>query len=205
MLSVWLMAAMLVVADETRPAEAQPQIRAVDGQVTLHVQNLALSQILDRLAAATGMTLTYDGARPAAPITISVEKISETEAILKLMEGLGVSYVLRTDATGHRVDTLIVSGSGPGRVVANAQPASSAEQAYEEPVADYAHIPLDPAVAEAAGPQGKPDLNNPYLGLPAQHFPQAIQAQQGIDPTGSSGSRNMPPPPMFPGGASYPR
>lgn len=209
----WLVASALVAADPRLP---ETQIRASDGAVTIHAQSLPLSQILDRLASATGMAVTYEGPRPSTPITMSVDGISETEAILKLMEGLGVSYVFRTDLTGERVDVLIVSGAGAGSVVSSSaqqqQPSSTSEQ-YEEPVADYGHIPLDPAVVEANGPQGKPDLNNPYLGLPAQHFPQAVPQQQ-IDPTGSAsqgtGSRNSPGPgpgpaaPSFPQGASYP-
>lgn len=203
--------ALVVMADPLLP---ETQIRASDGAVTIHAQNLPLSQILDRLASATGMAVTYEGTRPSTPITMSVDGISETEAILKLMEGLGVSYVLRTDATGEQVDVLIVSGAGAGRVASSSaqqkSEPSSSEQ-YEEPVADYGHIPLDPAVVEAAGPQGKPDVNNPYLGLPAQHFPQAVPQGPG-DPTGSAsqgtGSRSYPGPgpaaPSFPQGASYP-
>ena len=81
MLYAWVVALALVVADpQARPAE--PQIRAHDGEVTLHVQNLPLSQILDRLSAATGMTLTYEGSRPATQVTMSVDKVSEVEAIL---------------------------------------------------------------------------------------------------------------------------
>lgn len=200
----WLLASALVVAGDARPPE--PEIRAAGGEVTIHAQNLPLSEILDRLSSAIGMDLTYEGARPTTPVTVSVDGISEAEAILKLMEGLGVSYVFRTDATGQRVDLLIVSGAGAGTPVAAAQPARSADTQYEEPVADYGHIPLDPAVAEATGGQGKPDLGIPYLGLPVQHFPQAAPAQQG-DPTGSSqgtGARNTPPAPAFPQGASYP-
>jgi hypothetical protein len=196
----FLLASALAVADDGRPIE--PEIRAAGGEVTIHARNLPLSQILDRLSAATGMDLTYEGARPTTPVTVSVDGISEVEAILKLMEGLGISYVFRTDAAGQRVDLLIVSGSGSGKVMAAAQSPGPAD-AYEEPVADYGHIPLDPAVLEAAGGQVRPDLTNPYMGLPPQHFPQAAPAPPG-DPTGSAGARKMPAPPAFPQGASYP-
>lgn len=198
----WLLAAALVLAEGARlPAL---EVRASGGEVTIHAHNLPLSQILDRLSSATGMDLTYEGTRPSAAVTLNVDNVSEADAILRLMEGLGVSYVFRTDASGQRVDLLIVSGSGAGTLVAAAQPA--ADNGYEEPVADYGHIPLDPAALEAAGGQVKPDLNNPYLGLPPQLFPQAAPGHQP-DPTGSasvSGSRSMPAPPSFPRGASYP-
>jgi hypothetical protein len=193
----WLLATALALSGDAGGSE--PEIRAAGGEVTIHARNLPLSQILDRLSQATGMDLTYEGARPTTPVTVSVEGISEAEAILKLMEGLGVSYVFRTDASGQRVDLLIVSGAGAGAVVAAASQASTPADTYEEPVADYGHIPLDPAVLEAAGGQVKPDLNNPYLGLPPQHFPQPVP---GAAPQGPG---MQPAPPFFPQAASYPR
>jgi len=208
MLSACLISAVLTGA----AGLAEPQIRAVDGQVTIQADKMPLSQILDRLAASSGMKVTYEGARPSMPVTMTVDGISEIEAILRLMEGQGVSYVLATDPTGERVATLIISGVGAGRPVApsSQSSASSSEPAYEEPVADYGHVPLDPAVIEAAGPQGKPDMNNPYLGLPAQHFPPGMPPPP--DPTGAApgtgargGYPNVPmTPPSFPTGASFP-
>jgi hypothetical protein len=195
LLLAWLLASALALQGDAGASE--PEIRAQGGEVTIHARNLPLSQILDRLSQATGMDLTYDGARPTTPVTVSVEGISEAEAILKLMEGLGVSYVFRTDATGQRVDLLIVSGAGAGTLVAASQPSTPVDT-YEEPVADYGHIPLDPAVLEAVGGQVKPDLNNPYLGLPAQHFPQAA-------PGAAPGMPQGPAQPYFPQAASYPR
>ena len=204
LLLAWLLASALAAAGDARSSE--PEIRASGGEVTIHARNLPLSQILDRLSLATGMDLTYEGARPTIPVTVSVDGISEAEAILRLMEGLGVSYVFRTDATGQRVDLLIVSGVGAGTLVAAAQQPSSPVDTYEEPVADYGHIPLDPAALEAAGGAVRPDLTNPYMGLPPQLFPQPPPGGQQNDPTGSSqGARNTPPQPTFPQGISYPR
>jgi hypothetical protein len=192
----WLLASVLVMADALSP---ELEIRAAGGEVTIHAQNLPLSQILDRLSSATGMKLTYEGARPTMPVTVSVDGISEAEAIVKLMEGLGVSYVFRTDATGQRVDLLIVTGAGAGALVAAGKPSGSAEKSSEEPVPDYGHIPVDPGGTEEAAEQEKPDANSPYLMLPVPPPPG--------DKTGSSdgtGVPNMPPAPAFPQGISYP-
>lgn len=198
LLLAWFLASALALQGDARPAE--PEIRAEGGEVTIHARNLPLSQILDRLSQATGMDLTYEGARPTTPVTVTVERLSEVDAIVKLMEGLGVSYVFRTDDTGQRVDLLIVSGAGAGTLVAATQAASQQPapvDTYEEPVADYAHIPLDPAVVEAVGGNVKPELNNPYLGLPPQHFPQAAP---GAAPSGP-----QPAQPFFPQPVSFPR
>jgi hypothetical protein len=208
--AAWLLLAVLAqLGGDARRSDLE--VRASGGAVTIHVRNLPLSQILDRLAAATGMTLTYEGSHPSTPVSLNVDDIPESEAVVRLMEGLGVSYVFRTDPTGRRVDLLIMSPSGAGSLVAaSAQPAQ--DRSEDEPVAEYGHIPLDPAALEAAGGQTKPDLNNPYLGLPPQLFPQAAPGYQPPPPmddstgsTGASGSRNMPPPPTFPQNASHPR
>jgi hypothetical protein len=206
--AAWLLASALAVTEDARPPE--PEIRAAGGEVTIHVRNVPVSQILDRLSSATGMDLTYEGARPTTPVTLSLDGISEAQAIVKLMEGLGVSYVFRTDDDGQRVDLLIVSGAGAGTLVPP-QPAALAEQPYE-PVVEFAHVPLDPAVLEAAGGHVKPDLNNPYMGLPPQHFPPAQQQAQptegmetGEIPSALPGGRQpRPARPSFPQGSSYP-
>ena len=61
-----------------------------------------------------------------SPLTaIDVENVTEVAAVVRLMEGLGISYVLQTDATGERVASLIVPGvtGGSSRVATNAAPA----------------------------------------------------------------------------------
>src|SRR5678815_2392631 len=102
-----LTAAWLLVSLLAPPADARRpdfDVHAAGGAVTIHARNLPLSQILDRLSAATGMTLNYEGTRPSVAVSVDVENMSETEAVLHLMEGLGISYVYRTDASGQRVD-----------------------------------------------------------------------------------------------------
>jgi hypothetical protein len=197
----WLLLSVVAQAADARRTDLE--VRAAGGEVTIHARNLPLSQILDRLARATGMDLTYDGARPGIPVTLNVENVSQTEAVLRLMEGLGISYVLRTDASGQRVDLLVVSGEGAGTgpLMASSQPPP---ETYDEPVAEYAHIPLDPAALEAAGGQTRPDLNNPYLGLPPALFPQAAP---GYQPPAAEEAPppDVPAPPVFPQGVSYPR
>jgi hypothetical protein len=204
--AAWLLVSLLAPSADARRPDFD--VRAAGGAVTIHARNLPLSQILDRLSAATGMTLNYEGTHPGIPVSLDVENVSETEAVMRLMEGLGISYVYRTDASGQRVDLLIVAGAGGGGPVM-ASSSNPPEDVYEEPVGDYAHIPLDPAVVEAAGGAVKPDLNNPYLGLPTNLFPQAAPGYQPPpsmdDPTGSSGSRSMPAQPSFPQAASFPR
>jgi hypothetical protein len=200
-------------------AEAGPwrsnavEVVASGGRITVRAERLPLHQLLDRIATATGMTVTYEGSRPTAPITFDVENLTEIDAILRLMEGLGISYVLRTDQTGEGVDLLIITGAGAGPLLASVTPSQHVDPPFEEPVPAYNHVPLDPAVLEAAGGEKPADLNNPYMGLPPQHFPQAVG---GVPPQtteekhalerqlGVPDQQRDVPAPQFPQGASYP-
>jgi hypothetical protein len=194
-LVAWLLAWTQAVAGDARPAEVQ--IRAANGSVAIHVQGLPLSQILDRLASATGMKVTYEGARPSSPITMNVDGISEVDAILRLTEGLGVSYLFRTDETGQRVDDLIVTAAGAGSLAAATPPSRIVEMESEEAVVEV-QVPVETAEPDAAAKQAKPEPNNPHPGLPAQHFPPPVPGSNG-ETTVDSDSRSTPAPPGPPG------
>ena len=189
--------AVLLAASDGSTLRARAEVIASAGKVTVRAERMPVNQILDRVARATGMKLTYEGTQPQALVSIDVENVTEVAAVVRLMEGLGISYVLQTDATGERVASLIVPGvtGGSSRVATNAAPAPPEP---EEIFPSYDHIPLDPAVVEAAGGERRPDLNNPYMGLPVQHFPQAMTGPQ---PEGEK----PPDAPQFPQAASYPQ
>jgi hypothetical protein len=196
-----LLAVLLAASDGAAP-RARAEVIASAGKVTLRAERTPVNQILDRLARASGMKLTYEGTQPQSLVSIDVENVTEVAAVVRLMEGLGISYVLQTDATGERVASLIVPGvvSGNGsRVAASATGAAPPPPEPEEIVPAYDHIPLDPAVIEAAGGERRPDMNNPYMGLPVQHFPQALSA-----PPEAEKQPEPPPAPQFPQAASYP-
>jgi hypothetical protein len=83
------------------------------GRVSVHVTAAPLSEVLDRLARQTGMKVVYDGAPPRAVVVRGrqVEDATVADAVADVLEGLGVSYALRLDATGMKVDTLLVLGA----------------------------------------------------------------------------------------------
>ena len=200
MQSAALVLAVLLGSAEAASERNRTEVLASGGKVTVRAERLPLNHLLDRIATATGMRVTYEGTRPSNLVSMDVENLSEVAAVLKLMEGLGVSYLLQTDATGEGVDLLIVSGSGAGSLVASNAPPAHVDSVADEIVPAYDHIPLDPAVLEAQGGEQPVDRNNPYMGLPVQHFPQAMT---GPAP---EGEKPAPPPqaPQFPHAASFP-
>jgi hypothetical protein len=85
------------------------------GRVSLRVGSAPLSEVLDRLARQTGMKVIYDGAPPRALVRgRHVEDVTPAEALLDVLEGLGIGYALRFDPTGVKVDTLLVLGTAAG-------------------------------------------------------------------------------------------
>jgi hypothetical protein len=82
------------------------------GRVSVRVGSAPLSEVLDRLARQTGMKVIYDGAPPRALVRgRHVEDVTPAEAVLNVLEGLGVGYALRFDPDGVKVETLLVVGT----------------------------------------------------------------------------------------------
>ncbi len=192
----WLLA-LALVADGRVPRHGI-EVVATGGRLTVRAERVPLTQLLDRIAAATGMTITYDGNRPSTNVSLDVEGMAEVGAVLKLMEGLGISYVLRTDQTGEGVDLLIVTGPGAGPLMAAVTPSAHVDPPPEAPIPAYNHVPLDPMVEEAA--QAAMPTDPRFMGLPPQLFP----AVKGEAPGGGEKVPDTFEPPTFPQGASYP-
>jgi hypothetical protein len=107
----YLAACGLLLAVSAHGAEIDVHATA-GGRVSLKVSAAPLSDVLDRLARQTGMKVVYDGAPPRALVRgRQVENVTPAEAVADVLEGLGVSYALRLDATGAKVDTLLVLGA----------------------------------------------------------------------------------------------
>lgn len=182
--------ALLLLADYPSP---RAEVRVAGGRVTIEARNVPLSQLLDRISEASGMTVTYEGERPSTPVTVNVEGLSEVAAVLQLMEGLGISYFIRTDASGSGVDVLIISGPGGGGTVTSVKPSAHVDRSLldspqEEPIEEYAKVPIDPEEAEAAAAaQTHLDPAVRFMGLPPPQFPSGVS-----------------PAPQFPSGVSYP-
>lgn len=95
------------------------------GRVSLKVTASPLSEVLDRLARQTGMKVIYDGAPPRTVVRYrQVEDVTPAEAVANVLEGLGVSYALRLDATGAKVDTLLVIAATKASGAASSRPSA---------------------------------------------------------------------------------
>ena len=92
-------------------ASAEVQIRVTNGRVDLQAAQAPLSEVLDRLAKQTGMKVTYDGPPQRMAVNLTLKDRTPAQAVLGVLDGLGLNYALRMDLTGTRVETLLIAGS----------------------------------------------------------------------------------------------
>lgn len=191
---------LLQAVPATVPATGSLEVDARAGRVTLRANRVPLSRILDRLARETGMKVTYEAAPPSQLVTATFEHLEPRDAVTRLMEGLGVPYVFRTDVSGRRVETLIVSDSGPG----NSQSASASGTMggdnleypadVVEDVATYEEPPppeMPQVMPEVQMPQVPPGMPVPDLALPGfGHNGQAPPGYPNTQPNYPTGISN---------------
>jgi hypothetical protein len=169
---------LLVLAATAFPDEVD--LRATPaGRVSLKVGAAPLSVVLDRLARQTGMKVIYEGAPPRTVVRgRQIEDVTPAEAVADVLEGLGVSYALRLDATGAKVDTLLVlsatkSGGGPSprpaappvRLPGLANLPVPVDEDSDDDVPS--EQPEDTAAEGRRRGEDRPDITRP-MGLPGQ-------------------------------------
>jgi len=185
-------AVLVLLAVLVGPATAEVSVRVTGGTVDLTATAAPLSEVLDRLGRQTGMKVVYEGPAPRQLVTVSLKGRTPAEAVLSVLEGLGVNFALVADTTGARVQTLVVAGtasasaaSSPSRPARSTAPASrrpfgpppgsspeTVEPAFEEadeeePMPEEATFPGLPPGAEMTDPSGVPLAPDPTAANPA--------------------------------------
>jgi hypothetical protein len=94
------------------PLWAGVEITASDGRVDVTAAQAPLADVLDGLARKTRMKVVYDGATPRTPVTVDLRRRTPAEAVLEVLEGQGVNYMLALDISGTQVETLMIVGAG---------------------------------------------------------------------------------------------
>jgi hypothetical protein len=151
--------ALPLLALVAAPAAADIDVRMSAGRVDVHVKAAPLTEILDRLSRQTGMKVVYEGAPPRQLVTAALDGRTPAEAVLAVLEGLGLNYAVVMDASGQRIDTLLLAGTGapvPGaaqaalaRPVAPPVVAPPPVPAVEVVVDEAQEVQEDPEATEA--------------------------------------------------------
>jgi hypothetical protein len=209
------------------------EVKVVGGRVHIKATAVSVSEVQDSLSRTTGMKVVYDGAAPSDRLTATIDAGSETEALSRLLEGLGLTYAFKLDSGGRHVETLFITSSSTRRASSGttAMAASPrADQAASEdendalapdepdPANDPAAVGQQPAMGQPAMAQPSPDGVGMAQGSPGYAGGQ-VGAAPVVDepspafPSGASlptpsnpfpGNPGFPGIPAFPGPASYP-
>jgi hypothetical protein len=106
-----------------RTAAAEVIVAVNEGRVDLTARSAPLSDVLDRLARQTRMEVTYEGAPPRNLVTAAVQAATPAQAVLSVLEGLGVNYALQLDRTGREVRSILLV-TAPAPAAAAGRPAT---------------------------------------------------------------------------------
>src|SRR5687767_14409814 len=85
----------------------------VNGQcVDIQAAAVPLADLLDELAQRTGVQLAFEGANPRQTITVDLKCGKPTDALLGVLEGQGLNYVVQMSPDGVRVEKLLLIAQG---------------------------------------------------------------------------------------------
>ena len=190
------------------PLQAEVEIQRTGDRVSLSAVSAPVSEILDRLARQTGMKVVYDAQPPRQLITARLDDRTTAEAVVGLMEGLGLNYALVMDVAGTRVDQLLVLGpvgvSAPSAAATRPTPAPPRRQ--PEPP----ELEADDQSEEAPEDEFEEELEADPDAQPAAPAPAGPPAPPPPDYPSSSFTPRLPtpaapPPTTQPGGGATPR
>lgn len=198
---VSLGAALLFVS---RTSPAQPvEVTHLNGLVTIQCKNAPLSSVFERIEEATGIELTLEDEVKSKRLTANLVGLPVAMAVARLLEGMGVNYIVMMDPSDWgRVDKIFVGagGGGPARAavpVRGSVPAEPVDEAFEEAPPESLEGGTDP------GDMG--DAVDPGLEAPPEDVQSPDESGAGQDqgdmaaPPGSSPLPDfLPPPQSFP-------
>lgn len=186
-------------------ARAEIQVHVTNGRVSLQATAAPLSEVLDRLAKQTGMKVTYDGSPQRVPVNLTLTDRTPAQAVLGVLDGLGLNYALRMDLTGTRVETLMIAGTtsatpaGTGPAATPPRPVTPVLRPSEPVIEPDEEAQAEEDSAEADEP---PDTEaQPPAGVvpPAGQQPPGTPGATVLPGVPNPAMQGMPkPPPGFP-------
>ena len=180
------MAAVLALCLAT-PLRAGVEVTKSGDRLDVTAAQAPISEVLDGLARKTRMKIVYEGSAPRTPVTVELRGRTQAQAVLGVLEGLGLNYALVLDASGTEVETLMIVGTGPRTASdGSAHPPRRGRAPHanledpvvesEEPSEGEGGIPLVPQESPMAEENAKPEAPavarppNPASAFPGSPF-----------------------------------
>jgi hypothetical protein len=157
---------------------ADVSVSVTEGRVDLSATAAPIADVLERLSKQTGMKVVYEGSAPRQLVTVSLHGRSPTEAVLGLLEGQGLNYILIGDASGERVQTLMMAGS-TATASAPSPPAAANRPGARMGAPPGSRPDPDEAVEE---PEPEEEPEPVQAGPPPKALPEVIP---GVGPNGA--------------------
>ena len=196
------------------PLQAEVDVRVTGGRVSVQAVGAPVGEILEGIARRTGMRLASDSPLPRQTLTASFEDRTPAEAVLSVLEGLGLNYALVMDASGTRVDQLLILGtasvssaaaspagrpSPPGRLQRQPPPTQEEEVEMQQGQDDVADTMDDDLSQEEAGQQAgeaaAPVPQAPSILPPVPEYPSSPFSPRLPMPTPVPAATPQPSPP----------
>jgi len=170
------------------PLQAGVEVTATGDRLDVTAAQAPVSEVLDGLARKTRMKVVYEGPVPRTPVTLELRGRTPAQAVLGVLEGLGLSYALVLDVSGTEVETLMIVGTGALTASAGiVRPARSSRREsplaiQEDPMgetedppeveASAPDVPHDPAKVDENGKAPPPLVGprNPTIPFPGSPF-----------------------------------
>lgn len=199
---VSLGAALLFVS---QVSEAQPvQVTHRTGLVTIQCKDAPLSSVFERIEAEAGIELTLEDEVKSKKLTANLVDVPVAMAVARLLEGVGVNYIVMMDPSDWgTVDKIFVGagGGGPARAAGPVRgpvvPEEPAEEAFEEAPPES----FEEGV-EGMEPGGAMD---PGIEAPPEDMPNPDEFGAGEDPGAGAPPGSSPLPDFLPPAQSFPK
>lgn len=163
------------------PVGAEVEVQYKEGRVDVRATTAPLAEVLDRLARATGMKIVQQGATPTMLLSLSLQGRTPAEAVFGVLEGLGLNYAFVLDASGNRIETLVLAGSSGSR------PATAATSPVPPPAPNPRYAPHPENPPPGAGPDPSDES--------AEEDPGEEPPQDGDEAEPAPGKAAAPPTP----------
>ena len=195
----------IALALAAAPTRAEVDVQYKAGHVDVRATTAPLSEVLDRLARATGMKIVQQGVTPSMLLSLSLQGRTPAEAVFGVLEGLGLNYAFVLDASGNRIETLVLAGSSGS---ASRPAAAMASPTTPSPTPNHRYVPQPSAPPPAAGPDESDEAAEEDPGEDGTTDAEEadpVAAKPGVPPGPRGSVLQAPAEPVFPTSPFAPR
>lgn len=181
---MWVLALALLAAAPQEPhAGAGIDVHVAGGRVDVRATAAPLSEVLERLSKQIGMKLEFEGPRERQLVTATLVGRTPAEAVLGILDGLGVNYALIMDPTGKQVQTLLISGPAPVASSGTSASPAPAGRPEQRPATSWDDAPDngDEAEQEAEPAKAGNQPGNPFVPQEGANG-RPVKRQEGAAP-----------------------